>query len=147
MLKRNIAAGLLISSICTGLFSCSNEPQRNVTLYDNDFVIEHYTEGIDVSDKTTYEQIVFTTKYFDIGPHEPRYRGIIYLSDEEASELMDSYEWEETSPEFEFDEVDISGMDEPWYRCNDFTKDTFKFVNVHYAVFNGDVIIFDIQTM
>lgn len=105
MFKKNITAFVLITSICMGISSCSDEPVRTVTRCDNDFVIEHYTEGIDASDKTEYEQIVFSSRYFDFGPHEP------------------------------------------WYRCNEFANDTFKFVNVHYAVFNGDVIIFDIQTM
>ena len=50
--------------------------------------------------------------------------------------------------EFDFDEVDASGLgDGPWYRSSVFEHDTFKFVNVNSAYFDGEVLVFDIHTM
>ena len=144
---KTMISALMILTIAPAITSCKNEPIRNVDLYTDDFVIEHYTQGIDDYESTEYERIVYTLKYFDLGPHEPRYRGVIYLTEDEAAELNAKYEWTEVlNVEFEFDEVDIGDVEGPWYTCNEFQKDTFTTVNVHSAVFNGEAIVFDIQT-
>ena len=144
---RNIAITVTLISAML-MTSCKNEPIRNVDLFTDDYVIEHYTQGVDDYESTEYERIVITYKYFDIGPHEPQYRGIIYLTDEEAAELMEKYEWTEVQAvDFEFEEVDAGDLDGPWYTCNDFKKDTFTTVNVYSAVFNGEAIVFDIHVM
>ena len=143
---KNITAAVLIAGTLLTFTSCDNSPEKHVKVYSNDFVMEKYINGLESYESTSYEEIVFTLKYFDIGPHEPRYRGIIYLSEEDAAELMDKYEWTEVTPEFEFDEVDVGALDGTWYRCSQFDSDAFNFVNVNYAVFNGEAIVYDIQT-
>ena len=143
---KRITASIMIAGTLLAFTSCDDSPEKHVKVYSNDFVMEKYINGLESYESTSYEEIVFTLKYFDIGPHEPRYRGIIYLSEEDAAELMDKYEWAEVTPEFEFDEVDVGSLDGPWYRCSQFDSDAFNFVNVNYAVFNGEAIVYDIQT-
>lgn len=139
---------MLTVSTALSLVSCKNEPDRLVDTYNDDFVIEHYTEGLGDYESTEYERIVITWKYFDIGPHEPQYRGVIYLGEDEGAELMDRYEWNEVAdPEFEFDEVDISSLDGPWYTCSEFSSDLFTMISVNYVVFNGEAIVYDVHVM
>ncbi len=145
---RDVAAAVLIVSTAISLVSCKDEQVRSVDTYDDDFVIEHYTEGLGDYKSTEYERIVISLKYFDIGPHEPQYRGVIYLDEEAGAELMDKYEWNEVEePEFEFDEVDISDLQGPWYTCSDFGSDLFTTVSVNYVVFNGEAIVYDVHVM
>ena len=125
-----------------------NEPSKEVKLYNDSWVIEKYIDTVKDYDKVEYERVVFTYGITDgLGPHESRYRGIVYLTEEEAKRLKEEYEWSETdAPEFEFDEVDDSAIgDGPWYKSNDFNKDNFKTLNVFYAVFDGEHLVFDIK--
>jgi len=125
-----------------------NEPSKEVKLYNDSWVIEKYIDTVKDYDKVEYERVVFTYGITDgLGPHESRYRGIVYLTEEEAKRIMEEYEWTETdAPEFEFDEVDDSVIGEgPWYSSNDFNKDNFKTLNVFYAVFDGEHLVFDIK--
>ena len=142
-----VAIGVFIG--CTGRnLRDRNEPKKVVTLLDNPSIMDRYMEGVEDYERVEYEQIAFDTGMFDgLGPHEYRFRGIVYLTEEEAARLWNEYDWEEIdAPEFEFDEVDDSTVgDGPWYRSNDFQKDNFKTVNVSFAVFDGEKIVFDIQ--
>ena len=125
-----------------------NEPQKVVTLLTNPSIMDRYMGGVKDYERVEYEQISFDTGMFDgLGPHDYRFRGIVYLTEDEASRLWDEYDWEETeTPVFEFDEVDDSAVgDGPWYRSDGFLKDNYKTVNVKYAVFDGANIVFDIQ--
>ena len=117
-----------------GLTGCKNDPVKN-------------TQGLEGVKTNEYETIVYTTKYFDLGPHESTFRGIIYLEEDAAQELMEKYEWKEVqNTSFEFDEVDIGDAeDKTWYRSNEFEKDTFKMISVRYACFDGEKIIYSIN--
>ena len=125
-----------------------NEPVKNVTLLKDTSFIEEKMTGLKDIKSVEYEGIVFTSATrMEIGPHEARYRGIVYLTEDEAERLMSEYEWEECdAPEFEFDEVDTSGLGEgPWYRSDDFKSSCFTTYNIHYIVFDGEKIVFDVQ--
>ena len=112
-----------------------------------DKVIERYFTGIKEFDDFDIEEVYADWGGFSIGPTEYEYRGIIYLTDDEAEKLMAAYEWEETeAPEFEFGEVDDSSLGKgPWYSCKQFEKDCITMVNVNYAVFDGEKLVFDIH--
>ena len=125
-----------------------NEAKEEITLYNDSWVIDKYIDTIKDYDKVEYERVVFTYGITDgLGPHESRYRGIVYLTEAEAKRLMDEYEWTETeAPEFEFDQVDDSVLGEgPWYESSGFKSDNFKTLNVFYAVFDGEHLVFDIK--
>ena len=138
---------MLAIEMIIGLTGCKNEPVKNVSYHTDDYVIEHYTQGIEGISSNEYETIVYTLKYFDMGPHEATYRGIIYLEEDAAEELMEKYEWKEVeNTSFEFDEVDIGDAEtKTWYRSNDFEKESFKMIAVRYACFDGEKIIYSIN--
>lgn len=112
-----------------------------------DKVIERYFPDIKEYDDFDIEEVYADWGGFSIGPTEYEYRGIIYLTEDEAERLMAAYEWEETDvPEFEFGEVDDSSLGKgPWYSCKQFEKDCITMVNVNYAVFDGEKLVFDIH--
>ena len=124
----------------------NREPVKHVDLLDDDSLMERYFNAVEDFERVQYEQIVFTSD-FDIGPHEYRFRGVVYLTQDEADRLQNAYEWEEvTDPEFEFDLVDISGAgDAPWYRCRQFEKDNYSLIVPYYTYFNGENLVFDIH--
>lgn len=114
---------------------------------ESDSIIERYFPELKEYDDFDIEEVYADWGGFSIGPTEYEYRGIIYLTEDEAERLMAAYEWEETeAPEFEFGEVDTSSIGEgPWYSCKQFEKDNIKMVNVTYAVFDGEKLVFDIH--
>ena len=139
-----MALGMLF---CTGCFEDRSEPEEIVELYDNSWIMEHYMDSIRDYDHVVYEQVYFEWGTRSIGPTEYRFRGIVYLTEEEADRLWDAYEWEETdAPAFEFDKIDAETAGEgPWYSCQQFEKDNYPAVLVSYAVFDGEKIVFDIS--
>ncbi|MBP5670498.1 MAG: hypothetical protein J6X14_09380 [Lachnospiraceae bacterium] len=148
-LRKHICLFAAFALLLCSLTACDNKPVKNVKTYENDYVIEHYTKDFPEYEKIEYEQIVWTAKYFDIGPHEPRYRGVITLTEEAAAALREKYEWKEVSePSIEFDALDVKDLgDGPWLTCEQFKKDAVKFVNVSGLYFDGRVIIFDFQVI
>ena len=150
-----VSAALLSSvSACTGseraaserLDPGNREPERHVDLLEDDSLMERYFNAVETFDRVEYEQIVFTSS-IDIGPHEYRFRGVVYLTPDEADRLWNAYEWEEvTDPGFEFDLVDISNAGEgPWYRCQQFEQDNYSMIVPYYTYFNGENLVFDIH--
>lgn len=123
------------------------EAKTVINPVETDKVIERYFPDIKEYDDFDIEEVYADWGGFSIGPTEYEYRGIIYLTDDEAERLMAAYEWEETdAPEFEFGEVDASSLGKgPWYSCKQFEKDYIKMVNVYYAVFDGEKLVFDIR--
>ncbi len=123
------------------------EPEIVIKPVKTESIIEKYLPEIKEYDSFDIEEVYPDWGGFSIGPTEYRYRGIVYLTEEEADRLMAAYEWEETEePEFEFGEVDGSSLGKgPWYTCNQFKKDNFMTVNVYYAVFDGSVLVFDFK--
>lgn len=125
------------------LAGCKGTPVTEVTYYENTYVMEHYASDFEGFTDTKYEMEVTEMKGFmamDIGPHEPLYRGVIYLSEDKAAEILENYEWTEIeSPEFNFSEVDISEFnDSNWYESTKFTRDLFPTLSIHYVYFDGE---------
>ena len=83
-----------------------------------------------------------------MGPHEPLYRGIIYLDEQYAQEISEDYEWEETDVEFDFIKVDVSGLEGPWYSSEKFSEELAKsdYEPFDYVVFNGKELVFRLKT-
>ncbi|MCR5327425.1 MAG: hypothetical protein K6E12_01020 [Saccharofermentans sp.] len=144
----------LILSLVTGavlLTSCSEfrhkEPEQVVTLYNDSVIVEHYMNALDEWDHAIYEEVYFDWGSRSIGPTEYRYRGVVYLTDEEAARLWEEYDWAETdAPEFEFDKVDTDCLGSgPWYKCNGFNSDNYSTIVANYTVFDGEKLVFDIH--
>ena len=142
-----IMAAVLAAGVFAGCLGESREPERVVELLDNDSIMERYFNAVEDFDHVEYEQIYFNYGRTDgLGPHEYRFRGIVYLTDEEAQRIWDAYEWEEADPEFEFDKVDTSAIgDGPWYSCREFESDNYSIIVPYYTVFDGQNLVFDIH--
>ena len=138
-----------VASSCMFATACgsnkSNQPEQVSTLFNNSWVMEKYMAAVQDYDHVIYEQVYFDWGGRSIGPTEYRFRGIVYLTDEEAERLRNDYEWDETdAPQFEFEKVDSNAVGEgPWYSCPQFNKDNYSTVNVHYTVFDGKKLVFD----
>ncbi len=127
MARKNIIFMLfcLIIMLC----GCGErKPVEVVTYYEDDRLMEHYGNAYTNYISVEYEQIVVEWqdsfgREDSVGPHEPKYRGIIHLSTEQAERLMKSYGWIKAAPQIEFDsiEYDISDSD-IWYTSKDFEK-------------------------
>ena len=158
---RNLTCVLIVGALAVNCFTAcdlreaareadgNREPQKHVDLLDDPSLMTKYMHAVEEWDRIEYEQIYFTSS-LDIGPHEFRFRGIVYLTDEEAQRLWDAYEWEETeAPEFEFDEVDTSAIsaDSKWYKCEQFNSDNYTTIVPYYTVFDGENLVFDIHQM
>ena len=135
------------------LGGCEEEYVSEIVNKKDGYVMEHYTRGEDTYTDTEYEMIVNTIKSHgidvSIGPHEPRYKGVITLTQDKAEELLNAYEWEKTDKqEITFDKVEFSDTEHgEWYCSKAFEKDYFKLVNVNQAYFDGkNTILYDIQT-
>lgn len=103
MHKLIIILGLLSSFLF--MSACGrgrNEPEKVVTLYNNTWIMEKYMNGIQEYDHVIYEQVYFDWGGRSIGPTEYRFRGILYLTDDEAERIWNEYEWDKTdAPQFE----------------------------------------------
>ena len=150
-IRRTGSAALVLLMICTMLLtSCmgrKKEPEIVVTLYNDSVIIEHYMNAVEEWDHAIYEEVYADWGGRSIGPTEYRYRGVVYLTDEEAERLWNSYEWVETdAPDFEFGKVDGSSLGSgPWYKCSDFDGDNYSTIVSSYTVFDGEKIVFDIH--
>lgn len=135
---------------CLFLTACKkdrNNPEQVVDLFNNSWIMENYMDAVQDYDHAIYEQVYFDWGGRSIGPTEYRFRGIVYLTDEEAERLFEAYEWEQTAaPVFEFEKVDAGSVGEgPWYSCQQFDKDNYPSVMVNYSVFDGEKLVFDIK--
>lgn len=153
MARKNIL--LVLFCLVVMLCGCGKaKPVEVISYYQDDRLMEHYGNTYTSYGSVEYEQI--TVEWQDasgresfVGPYEPKYRGIIYLSTEQAGLLMKSYEWSEATPQIVFDSIkyDISDSN-IWYTSKDFENDLFTKVAINYVSFNGtDAIIFEIQVM
>ena len=140
-----LSIGLL--SACAG--TENKEPEQVVEFSNDSWVVDEYFQDIDGYEKVEYECIYFDwNDRLAVGPTDYRYRGIIYLTDGQASDLLDQYEWEEMAkaPDFEFEKVDVEAFgSDPWYHCQKFEDDYLSTVTVYYVVFDGNNLVFDIQ--
>lgn len=151
-IKKFMSAALL-GAILLLMTSCSGKPVEVIKYFDDSYVMEHYAKEFTDYDYTEYERTIIEWQNafgfeMSIGPHEPGYRGVIYLTPEQAQSLMDSYEWAEAEPsDVEFQEVDYDvNKDDKWYSSKEFDKELFSMVAVNYVYFNGvDAIVYDIH--
>ena len=84
------------------------------------------------------------------GPTEPKYRGAIFLTKEEAQRLIEDYTWSESSnsiPELGKADSNVN-LDDEWYESSDFNEDNFKLGTDEEFFFNGkDTIVFTFKTI
>ena len=147
ILMIGLTAACVFSSACAGGGRKADEPEEVVELFNNDWVMEKYMDAVQDYDHVINEQVYFDFGGRSIGPTEYRYRGIVYLTDEEAERLWNEYDWEQADDvQFEFGkmETDFIG-DGPWYSSQQFNKDNYSTVNVNYTVFDGKKLVFDIS--
>ena len=140
---------LAILSSCALITSCTgrrNDPEIVVELFCDQNIMDRYMKNITGYDHVIYEQVYADFGGRSIGPTEYRYRGIVYLTPEEASRLERAYNWEESDdPEVEFGKIDDDFIgDGPWHTSRQFEQDTFKTVSVISCAFDGSKIVFDI---
>ena len=148
MHKLIIILGLLSSFLF--MSACGrgrNEPEKVVTLYNNTWIMEKYMNGIQEYDHVIYEQVYFDWGGRSIGPTEYRFRGILYLTDDEAERIWNEYEWDKTdAPQFEFEKVGVDFVGNgPWYSSQQFNKDNYSTLNVNFSVFDGKKLVFDVN--
>lgn len=140
---------LSISSFTACSIGRSKEPVEIVTLLTDDSIMDRYLKAVEDYGKVEYEQVALSYGRTDaLGPSDYRFRGIVYLTDEEAARLLEEYEWNEvTSPEFEFKEVNTDVIGEgPWYRCSEFEKDNCSIAMGSYKIlFDGKNLVFDMR--
>ncbi len=150
MLKKTIPAVALALALALSIGGCSFENHKEgtqVVIYLEDgSIMERYMNAVEEYDRVEYEEVYIDRGERSIGPTEYRFRGIVYLTEEEAERLWDTYEWEEADPAFEFEQVDIgSAGDGPWYSCEQFNKDNYSTIVPSYTVFDGKNLVFDIH--
>ncbi len=152
-MKRKICSCLIAFIMLTSCIFASGcgrrnaEPEQVVTLKTDSWIMDNYMQGIEEYDNVVYEQVYFDHGERSIGPTESRFRGVVYLTEDEALSLTESYEWEEVqTTEFEFEQITSDDLGEgPWYSSTEFNKDNFNAVIVNYVVFDGERIVFDIS--
>ncbi len=125
------------------------EGQEVADLFNDTAIVDRYFERVQDCDNAIYEQVYYDWGGRSIGPTEYGYRGILFLTEDEAERLWNEYEWEEVDePEFGFIKVDSEAAgDGPWYSCAQFNQDNYHTVSVQYTVFDGEKLIFSIHQM
>lgn len=139
-----IAISCILSAACT---RSSGDPELVVELYENSWIMEHYMGSVKEYDHVIWEQYYYEWGSRSLGPTEYSFRGIVYLTDEEAARLKDAYEWHECdAPDLVFEQIDPASAGEgPWYSCDQFEIDNYPALLVSYAVFDGEKIVFDVS--
>lgn len=135
----------LFLSACIG--RRQKEPEQVIELFNDSVIVDKYMEAVKDYDHIVYEQVYFDWGSRSIGPTEYRFRGVVYLTDEEAERLWEKYDWEEVkAPEFEFGKVDAESFGGgPWYSCKAFESDNYSTIVPNYTVFDGEKLVFDIH--
>ena len=84
-----------------------------------------------------------------MGPVDPRYQGVIFISEEEGKRLLEDYEWKKENTDL----PDLGGVSgsvdwsSDWYGSPAFVKDVLKNSHDGNVRFNGkDTIIFSFGT-
>ena len=139
---------VLLSSACL-----SNNKQNTKAQYYKDMIfVNQYAKDLDGVIDCEYEMAVFGSndRLSVPGPSDYAYSGVIYLEEEEAEDIFNSYSWTQDST---FNQTSIGTISlssfsgDTWYRCDDFAKEKFPTLNVKYLRFNGkNAIIFDCMT-
>ena len=115
------------------------------TLHSGDDVGLRYFDELDYTD-IEFEEIYWQTNdRLAVGPTEPWYAGVLYLTEDQADKLWDEYEWEECEfPDIELYDIEVPQTDSNvWCSSADFNAYIQgQAVNVENIVFNGSVIVF-----
>ena len=118
-------------------------------LHDGDNLTLSYFDDIDYTG-IKYEEIAWmTTDRLAVGPIEPWYAGVLYVSEEESDRLWDEYEWEECDfPDIELYDVQIDDIDSStWYTSEDFNQEIAHHgVQVLNIVYNGNEMVFYLKS-
>ena len=140
-----MAVSSLFLTACAG--RRQKEPEEVIELFNDSAIVDEYMHAVDDYDHVIYEQVYFDWGGRSIGPTEYRYRGVVYLTDEEAQRLWEAYDWEETeAPDFEFGKVDSGSFGNgPWYSCKEFDSENYSTIVPYYTVFDGEKLVFDIH--
>lgn len=135
----------LFLSACLG--RRQKEPKEVIELYNDSAITDKYMEAVNDYDHVIYEQVYYDWGGRSIGPTEYRFRGVVYLTAEEAERLWNEYDWEEVeTPEFVFGKIDRESFgDGPWYSCKAFESDNYSTIVPYYTVFDGEKLVFDIH--
>ncbi len=138
---------VILLAFMFGTTACNSGNGEQVYLHNSDAFIENHTSGILDYESISYEEYA-GAGVMSMGPHEPLYRGIIYLEEQYAQDISEDYEWEETDVEFAFTKVDVSGLEGPWYSSEKFSKELAKYTYepFDYVVFNGKELVFSLKT-
>jgi len=118
-------------------------------LHSGDGLTLRYFDELDYTG-IEYEEIVWESHdRLAVGPNEPWYAGVLYLSEEEADRLWAEYEWEACDfPDIELYDVEVPQTDSNlWCSSDDFNQYIAdQAVQVIDIVFNGDVLVFYLKT-
>ena len=141
------ALSCLMLSACAGGKSGRKTNEEVVILYCDSWIMDNYMNAISDYDHVIYERYYFDHGRLSVGPTESGFRGIVYLTDEEAERLAAEYEWEEVTPsDINFEKIDTGFTgDGPCYSCKKVDEDNYSAVNVYYTYFDGKKLIFDIH--
>ena len=113
-------------------------------LHSGDDVGLRYFDELDYTD-IEFEEIYWQTNdRLAVGPTEPWYAGVLYLTEEQADELWDECEF----PDIELYDVEVPQTDSNlWCSSDDFNQYIAdQAVQVIDIVFNGDVLVFYLKT-
>ena len=156
---RRLPAIILTAAFLFALSGCSmtdrrvngrnNEPELVHYLHSGDNLTLSYFDELDYTN-IEYEEIVWTTNdRLAVGPSEPWYAGVLYLTEEEADRLWDEYEWEECEfPDIELYDIEVPQTDSNvWCSSEDFNQYIEdQAVQVVDIAFDGSVIVFYLKT-
>ena len=143
MKTKKIISVILSFVFVASLVACSSKPKVQIDYVTNNKFVEFYAEDLEGVTSCEFEQILHDNSGGRIpvpGPSDYEYRGIITLSEEEAEEYFNKYNWtEDTSfvcPDLgSIDTSKLSG--DTWYYCTDFQNDNFHSLGINYLRFNG----------
>lgn len=142
-------AMLFTMSGCKSLYQldpgAKTEQELVHTLHSGDGVTLRYFDELDYTD-IEYEEIALVSNdRLAVGPTEPWYAGVLYLSEEEADRLWDEYNWEECEfPDIELYDIEVPQTDENLW-CSSTEFDAYiagQAVKVENIVFNGSLLVF-----
>ena len=157
-MKKLFAAVLITAMVfpmsgCKALYqldpASKTEQELVHVLHSGDDVGLRYFDELDYTD-IEFEEIYWQTNdRLAVGPTEPWYAGVLYLTEEQADELWDEYEWEACDfPDIELYDVEVPQTDSNLWCSSDDFNDTIasQGVQVIDIVFNGDVLVFYLKT-
>ncbi len=156
---RRLPAIILTAAFLFALSGCSmtdrrvngrnNEPELVHYLHSGDNLTLSYFDELDYTN-IEYEEIAWVTNdRLAIGPTEPWYAGVLYLTEEEADRLWDEYEWKECEfPDIELYDIEVPQTDSNvWCSSEDFNQYIEnQAVQVVDIAFDGSVIVFYLKT-